>query len=217
MYKKYLNDYVPDDSRERSLKRDIKDVENKLHNLLQAVEAGIFNETTQQRMIDLESQKELMLNQLAEEKARKDNALKFVDIYTYLTDFSGKLDDPIGRNELLYGLVDRIMVYDDYIEVISYYSIYHQKVEYEDIQRIKKEKVRVLKNSESLCDLGNLEISQMFQEYQEKIEEQIKAFEERVGKENVTQYFEELYKDIDLLYTKSFTPELDGAAIDDFF
>ena len=50
-----------------------------------------------------------------------------------------------------------------------------------------------------------------------KIEEQIKAFEERVGKENVTQYFEELYKDIDLLYTKSFTPELDGAAIDDFF
>ena len=85
VYKKYLEEYVPDDSRERALKKGIKDVESRLENILQAIEAGIFNSTTQQRMVELQNNKKMMQDQLAEETARRENSLKFKDVYTYLS------------------------------------------------------------------------------------------------------------------------------------
>lgn len=100
VYKKYLEEYVSDDSRERALKKGIKEIENKLENILQAIEAGIFNATTQKRMIDLENDKKLMQDQLAEEIARRENALKFKDVYTYLSKYAGLLSSKDDRNKL---------------------------------------------------------------------------------------------------------------------
>lgn len=219
VYKKYLMEYVPDDSRERKLKYEIKEVDNKLQNIMNAIEAGIFNETTQQRMTELQSQKKLMQNQLAEEKAKRDNALKFKDVFTYLSDFVGKLSEQSRRTELLYGLVDRIIVYDDCIEVIAFYSINHQEVSFDYINQIKEQK----KNSEEVQTKQNTildktsVITNIFDVMHEKYIEKMNLLKSRMGEDDLTTYFEEMYNDIDLLYTQSFTPDIELAINDDFF
>lgn len=51
-------------------------------------------------MIDLENDKKLMQDQLAEEIARRENALKFKDVYTYLSKYAGLLSSKDDRNKL---------------------------------------------------------------------------------------------------------------------
>ncbi len=76
-----------------SLKSKLKDVEGKLQNFVRAIGAGIFNETVQQAMSELESQKHLLKEQIEAEELRERYAIKLDTIVKYFESFVGNLDD----------------------------------------------------------------------------------------------------------------------------
>lgn len=215
-YKKYLEEYVPDDSRERVLKKDINDIDAKLENIMHAIEAGVFNETTQQRMLELQNNKKMLQSQLAEESARRENTLKFKDVYMYLSKYAGLLANKDDRNKLLYGLVDSIIVYDDSIELVMFYSIDHRKQSFDAINKIKertrelREKTESTKDDELLWD--NTDIASLFDEMQNRFISQINFLEEEIGLKASIEHFEKMYKEIDEMMKKQ-----DKVDFDKFF
>ena len=77
VYEYYSRQNSSDDSYRRSLEDKIKDTEKTLGNIMKAIEAGIFNETTQARMLELQQQKNMLTDELAAEKLRQQYSLKF--------------------------------------------------------------------------------------------------------------------------------------------
>ncbi|MDE6260588.1 MAG: hypothetical protein K2M42_06965 [Oscillospiraceae bacterium] len=69
---------------EASIKSQLKGVEGKLANLLKALETGIFNDTTAERMKVLESQKSMLSDALLAEQNRKKYNLSLSDIVKFL-------------------------------------------------------------------------------------------------------------------------------------
>ena len=80
-----------------SLKSKLKEVESKLQNFVKAISAGVFNETVQQAMTELESQKHLLKEQIEAEELREKHDIKLDDIVKFFESFVGNLDDKIGR------------------------------------------------------------------------------------------------------------------------
>lgn len=122
VYAYYQKEHERDDCYAASLEAQIKDIDNKLGNIMRAIEAGIFNETTQERMSQLQEQRSLFSDELAAENNRKQYALKPQHVVKYLECFIGNLDEPSLRDKVLNYLVDKIYVYKDKVVVSFYYS-----------------------------------------------------------------------------------------------
>ena len=71
VYEYYQRQSGSDDSYEKSILANIKDVDLKLNNILKAIEMGIINETTQSRMQELEERKRLFNDELIAERNRQ--------------------------------------------------------------------------------------------------------------------------------------------------
>ena len=82
---------------------------------MKAIEAGIFNETTQARMQELQDRKRLHEDELAAERNRKKFSLKPEHVVKYLTCFIGNLNEPSLRDKVLDYLIEKIYVYNDKI------------------------------------------------------------------------------------------------------
>ena len=97
------------------LTAELKDVQKKLGNLLKAVEAGIFNDTTQRRMTELEERKEHLEIEIDKEKLAKP-ILPREEVVVWLLRFR-KLDTKKEdqRRILIDSFVNAVFVYDDKI------------------------------------------------------------------------------------------------------
>lgn len=122
VYSYYEREYMSDESYEKSLIASIKETEKKLDNLCKAIEAGIFNETTQARMLELQEQKQILKDELDVEQNRKKYSLKKEHIVRYLESFIGSMKESSLRDKVLNYLVENIYVYDDKIVINFYYS-----------------------------------------------------------------------------------------------
>ena len=122
VYDYYMREYGSDDSYEKSILANIKDVELKLSNIMKAIENGIFNDTTQQRMRELEERKQLYTDELTAEKNRQKYALKKEHVLRYLECFVGSLSEPSLRDKVLAYLVEKIYIYNDKVVINFYYS-----------------------------------------------------------------------------------------------
>lgn len=129
VYDYYMREYASDDSYEKSILANIKDVENKLNNIMKAIEMGIFNETTQERMKELEERKKLYTDELTAEKNRQKYALKKEHVLRYLQCFVGSLNEPSLRDKVLAYLIEKIYIYSDKIVVNFYYSEDNREIE----------------------------------------------------------------------------------------
>ena len=132
VYKYYQREYAGDDNYEKSLVASIKDVEAKLNNIMKAIEAGIFNETTQARMEELQKRKSMHEDELATERNRKKYALKQEHVVQYLECFVGSLSEPSLRDKVLDYLVEKIYTYEDKIVINFYYSDDKREVDLKD-------------------------------------------------------------------------------------
>lgn len=128
VYDYYMREFGSDDSYEKSLVANIKDIEVKLGNYAKAIEMGIFNETTQERMQELEERKRLYNDELTAEKNRQKYALKKEHVVRYLECFVGNLNEPSLRDKVLDYLVEKIYIYNDKFIVNFYYSDDNQEV-----------------------------------------------------------------------------------------
>ena len=122
VYEYYQREHAGDDCYAKSIENNIKDIDEKLKNIMKAIEAGIFNETTQARMSELQEQKSLLEDELAVEMNRQKYALKPEHVVKYLDSYMGTMDEQAVRNQVLNLLVDKIYLYADKVVVNCFFS-----------------------------------------------------------------------------------------------
>ncbi len=106
-----------------SLRKALADVEKSIANLIKALEAGIFNESTKQRMDELEEQKAELQGAIAAAQLRQDLGLKKEHILYFLHRFA-EMDytDEECQKQLIMTFVNSVFVYDDKVVLTFNYS-----------------------------------------------------------------------------------------------
>lgn len=120
---------------EASIRAQLKDVEGKLANLVKAIEAGIFNSTTAERMNVLENQKSMLNDALLAEQNRKKCDLTLNTIVKFLNSLIGDVNNPDTRRRLLECFIDKIYVYPDKMVLAFHYTDDRRELAFEDISQ----------------------------------------------------------------------------------
>lgn len=121
-YKYYLAENT-DTAYTDALQANLREVERSLGNLLKAVEAGIFNDTTKTRMDELDAQKKQILASMERAKLRTGLQLTKDHILFFLLQFRElDFDDLECQKRLIATFVNAIFVYDDKITITFNYS-----------------------------------------------------------------------------------------------
>ena len=105
------------------MQKALQETEKAIANLLRAIEAGIFNESTKERMNELEEQKSELKVALAAAKLKEDLGLKKEHIVFFLHQF-GDMDysDVACQKRLIKTFVNSVFVYDDKVVLTFNYS-----------------------------------------------------------------------------------------------
>ncbi|MCR5356847.1 MAG: hypothetical protein K6E63_05520 [Lachnospiraceae bacterium] len=104
---------------------------------MQAVEDGIYNETTAMRMKQLEERKSLLENDLFLQKNIKKNELTELQIVKYI-DKIMDIKDVTNRRRLLDVLVDKIYLYNDKVVISCTYTEKNREIWFEKFEEDKK-------------------------------------------------------------------------------
>ena len=107
----------------KSLQKALDETERSIANLLKAIEAGIFNESTKERMNELEEQKKDLRVALAAAKLKEDLGLKKEHIVFFLHQFA-EIDysDIDCQKRLIKTFLNSVFVYDDKVVLTFNYS-----------------------------------------------------------------------------------------------
>lgn len=106
-----------------TLQANLNEVEKALGNLLKAVEAGIFNDTTKTRMNELENQKNQLLASIERTKLRSGLALTKEHIRYFLLQFRQMdFDNTECQKRLISTFINSVFVYDDKVTLTFNYS-----------------------------------------------------------------------------------------------
>jgi DNA invertase Pin-like site-specific DNA recombinase len=112
-----------DTSYTKSLQKALAETEKSISNLLRAIEAGIFNASTKERLDELEEQKSELKSALAAAKLKENLGLKKEHILFFLNQF-GNMDysDIDCQKRLIKTFVNSVFVYDDKVVLTFNYS-----------------------------------------------------------------------------------------------
>ena len=118
----------------KSLQKALAETEKLISNLLRAIEAGIFNESTKERMDELDEQKSQLNVALAAAKLKEDLGLKKEHIVFFLHQFA-KMDytDIDCQKRLIKTFVNSVFVYDDKVVLTFNYSGDHRTITLKEI------------------------------------------------------------------------------------
>lgn len=108
---------IRDDTKKLALQSELEDVNMRLSNILKAIEAGIFNETTQQRMTELSAARKDLEQAIRLEEAA--NHLPTPDeVRFWMHELrSGDLDDRLYQRRLIMTFIKAVFVYDDRLRI----------------------------------------------------------------------------------------------------
>lgn len=144
VYEYYSRQNSSDDSYRHSLEDKIKDTEKTLGNIMKAIEAGIFNETTQARMLELQQQKNMLTDELAAEKPRQQYSLKPEHVVRYLESFTGNLSNPEVRQRVLDLLINKIILSDDSITITFNFSDDRREFDIKEMAAVIENRERIM-------------------------------------------------------------------------
>lgn len=118
-----------------SLRRQLADTEKAIDNMLNAIQAGIFNASTKRRLDELEATKEKLELSIIKEEMKKPQFTR-EQIQFYILQYR-KVDTNTleGRRRLIDGFVNSVVVYDDYILVTFNYKEGAERITFEQIER----------------------------------------------------------------------------------
>lgn len=133
---------------EESIKVQLKEVESKLSNIMKALEAGIFNDTTAERMNVLENQKSMLNDALIAEQNRRKFCITLADIIKYLDSIVGDINNADTRKRLLDYYVDKIYVYPDKLVITFFYTDERRELPFSEMTRL-------IDNQECISDMLN--------------------------------------------------------------
>lgn len=101
------------------LEKELKNTNKSIKALLQAIENGIYNKTTQSRMIELEQTKERLEESIAVEQSRQVQKLKLDQVKAFLNYFAKKkYKDNEEKNEFFNCFINRVILFDDKAVII---------------------------------------------------------------------------------------------------
>lgn len=108
---------VEDSSELGYLEERLKESKAASKNIMKAIEAGIFNKTTNERMQELEQEQAELTEQIAEELRHIPNYTRKQAIY-YLESFRhGDIDDKKHQKHLIANFLRAVYLYDDHIKI----------------------------------------------------------------------------------------------------
>lgn len=147
----YSRQYGSDDNYQHSLENKIKDAEKAINNIMKAIEAGIFNETTQNRMLELQHQKAMLSDELSAERLREQYSLKEEHVIRYLESFTGNLKDAQVRRYVLDFLINKIVLFDDKIVVTFNFSDDRREFNIAEMTQLIENREKIM---DILCNHG---------------------------------------------------------------
>lgn len=127
------------------LKAEQAETEKALNNLVRAIESGIFSETTQARLTELENRKKALAEAIEAEEIKRTIAKRDVSIQHFFDEYAhADLSDPTIRDYLLNYFIDKIFVFNDRVIMTIWYGIDKEEVTLEeldfDIKRYRRQK-----------------------------------------------------------------------------
>jgi hypothetical protein len=106
-----------------SLNAALADADKAIKNLVKALEAGIFNDSTKARMDELEAQKAELTAAIAESKLKLDLGIKKEHILYFLRKFAEyDYEDITCQKRLIKTFINSVFVYDDKVVLTFNYS-----------------------------------------------------------------------------------------------
>ena len=94
------------------LNQELRGVENSLSNIMKAMELGIMNNTTQKRMLELETRQQILQKEIYREKSKKIMLLDEDDIRTFYKD--ALTLEPVM---LINYLIKEIVLFNDRVDI----------------------------------------------------------------------------------------------------
>lgn len=158
-YASYLAENDDGGAYEKSITAQLKDVEAKLANIMSAIEAGIFNNTTAERMKILESQKSMLNDALLDVRNRKKYELKPETILRFLEAYVGDLNNPQTCQKALDFLVNGIYAYPDKLAMTFYFSEDRREFSYEHMKDLFETQEEIARLMSDRSDLQNTPLS----------------------------------------------------------
>lgn len=116
------------------LRKQLEETEKGIENMLNAIQAGILNDSTKKRLDELERQKSELETSIIKEEIRKPT-YTFEQIYFYIISFRDVDTDTIeGRKTLVDHFVNSIVVYDDKILINLNYKKGSKQISFKEIE-----------------------------------------------------------------------------------
>lgn len=152
----YHKKYYADTKYIDSLKAEQKANQKALDNLIKAVEMGIFSETTQQRLTELEAQKKALAQAIEAEKLKARMTEDEHSIKAYFREYANaNLQDPGTREQMMDYFDIKVYLFDDHIEVTGLFSGDRREIEWKEFEDGEIEFAvfvsRVTKKKDTLC------------------------------------------------------------------
>lgn len=102
----------------KALEKELADINKKLKNLLSAIENGIFNDTTNQRMKELEISKKELEEKIAQTSAQSIQPFNEEQIYTYLLSFKDiNQNNKKAKQRLIDMFINKVDLFDDHVDI----------------------------------------------------------------------------------------------------
>ncbi len=136
----YREQYDDNGAFEKTIEAQIKEVNNKLANIMKAIEMGVVSATTQARMQEFELQRNLLTDELLAEQQRKKYDLELKDIVRWLEQLFKNGDN---REKLLELLVDKIYVDSDKLTVVLHYTGDSRELPYKETMELIESRKRI--------------------------------------------------------------------------
>ena len=113
-----FNEYIVKDVVLNSLNAQMKEIDRQLNNLANAVANGIFSKTTNQKLNELEQEKEDLEIKIARQKAKTITPLDADKVYNWFLSFQNiDTTDKLACKRMIDMFVNKIVLYDDYFDI----------------------------------------------------------------------------------------------------
>lgn len=119
----YYEEQLADTSYLKSLENELKSVQKAIDNIIGAIERGIYSDSVQERLLELEERRRLLQETIQIETAKHNLKIDEISIGKFFKKYANAdLENSEIRDTILEYFVDRIYVYDDKIIVTCRYT-----------------------------------------------------------------------------------------------
>ncbi|MBS6585854.1 MAG: recombinase family protein [Eubacterium sp.] len=135
----YYNKNYRDTGYLESLEARRREVEKGLANFVKAIEMGVFNESTQKRMAELQEEKNALTEAIEAELVRQALYEDEHSIQAYFDKYlHADLNDPDVRESVLNYFVDKIWLYDDKLVISGWFSEDKTEIPFDMVDEVTK-------------------------------------------------------------------------------